>query len=138
MATQEPILIICPVAKIHKPKPKRINKKSNIFPYNKKSNFNNRQIKPRSSRINNYEYKKNIKNNHQEKNEKFSFNLDLISLEEIENDFKVFKSKSEEIEEQRELIKLIGKADDEYFRKECFTNSQRIKRPQKPFCKNIE
>ena len=61
MATQEPILIICPVAKIHKPKPKRINKKSNIFPYNKKNNFNNKQIKSRTSRINNHEYKKKYK-----------------------------------------------------------------------------
>ena len=135
MATQEPILIICPVAKIHKPKPKRINKKSNIFSYNKKNNFNNKQIKQRTSRIGNHEHKKNIKNNHQEK---FSFNLDMISLQEIENDFKIFKSKSEEIEEQRELIKLIGKADDEYFGNDCYRNSQRIKRPQKPFCKIIE
>ena len=134
MASKEPLLIICAEPKIHKPKPKRINKKSNIYQYNKKSNHYNRYSNPRTSRMNNHEQKK-MKN--YDKNE-HCFNLDLISLEEIENDFKEFKSKSEEIEVQRELINLMRRASDESCRNDSFRNFQRIKRPQKPFCTNIE
>ena len=63
---------------------------------------------------------------------------DLISFEEIENDFKDFKSKSEDIQVQKELIQLIRKAENESCRNECYENYKRIKRPQNPFCKNIE
>ena len=136
MASTEPLLIICAEPKIHKPKPKRINKKSNIYQYNKKSNNYNRHLNHRSQR-NNYEQKKNKNCLHEDKNE-MCFNLDLISLEEIENDFKLFKSKSEEIEVQRELINLMKRASDESYRNESYKNFQRIKRPQNPFCKNIE
>ena len=63
MASKEPWLIICKETKIHKPKPKRINKKVNNFQYNRKNIYNNRHSKPRNSRMNNHEYKKgnNIK-----------------------------------------------------------------------------
>ena len=134
MASIEPLLIICADPKIHKPKPKRIIKKSYIYQYNKKSNHYNRYSNPRTSRMNNHDQKKK----NYEKNEKLCFNLDLISLEEIENDFKEFKSKSEEIEVQRELINLIRRAPDETCRNDSYRNFQRIKRPQKPFCTNIE
>ena len=135
MASKEPLLIICAEPKIHKPKPKRIIKKSNIYQYNKKSNHYNRYSNPRTAKMNNHDQKK-MKN--YEKNEKLSFNLDLISLEEIENDFKEFKSKSEEIEVQKELINLMRRASDESYRNDNYKNFQRIKRPQKPFCTNIE
>ena len=138
MSKSEPIVIICPVAKIHKPKPRRLNKKTNIYQYNKKCNINQKQLKQKPLKLNSHEYKKNLKKVfHEDKKEKVSFNLDLISLEEIENDFKEFKSKNEEIEEQRELIKLIGKANEEYYKKDCIRNMHKIKRPLKPFCKNI-
>ena len=122
MATSKPIIIICAEPKIHKPKPKRINKKSNIFQYNKKCLYNNRQFKQRNSRMNNNEYKKcNMKCFvHDERNKNISFNLDLISLEEIENDFKEFESKNEEIEAKRELIHLLWKADNETKRNDCY------------------
>ena len=74
---------------------------------------------------------------HDEKNKNLPFNLNSISLEEIENDFKEFKIKNEETEVQRELIDLILKADNESCRNECNLNCQRIRRPQKTFCKNI-
>ena len=137
MASKEPLLIICKETKIHKPKPKRINKKVNNFQYNRKNIYNNRHSKPRNSRMNNHEYKKgnNIKNYlYEEKRKKLSFNLDMISLEEIENDFKEFKSKSEDIEVQKELLNLIRRAEHESFRNDC----ERIKWPQNPFCRNIE
>ena len=139
MSKSEPIVIICPVTKIHKPKPRRLNKKTNIFQYNKKSNINKKQLKQKPLKLKSHEYKKNLKNYfHEEKKEKVSFNLDLISLEEIENDFKEFKSKNEEIEEQKELIQLIGIANEEYYKNDCLRNIHKIKRPLKPFCKNIE
>ena len=140
MATTKPIIIICTEPKIHKPKPKRINKKSNIFCYNKKGLYNNRQIKPRNSRMNNNDHKKSNTKNfiHDEKNKNLSFNLDLISLEEIENDFKDFKSKNEEIEVQRELLNLIKKAGCETCRNNCYRNFQRVRRPKNLFYKNVE
>ncbi len=137
MAAKEPLIIVCSNSKIYRPKPKRINKKYNIYQHNKKCAYNNRQPKQRNLRMeNNNEYKKNIIKNYlyEEKKKNLSFNLDLISLEEIDNDFKEFKSKSEEIEVQNELINLMKKTNNESL-KEQFQN---IKRPEKPFCKNIK
>ena len=137
MAAKEPLVIACSNSKIFRPKPKRMNKKYNIYQYNKKCVYNNRQPKQKNSKADyNNESKKNALKNYlyEEKNKALSFNLDLISLEEMENDFKEFKSKSEEIEVQNELINLIRKSDNEYFNE----NVQIIKRPKKPFCKNFK
>ena len=92
-----------------------------------------------TSNSNKNEFKKNNMKYfvHDEKNKNLPFNLNSISLEEIENDFKEFKIKNEETEVQRELIDLILKADNESCRNECNLNCQRIRRPQKTFCKNI-
>ena len=134
MAKTEPVLIICKEPKIHKPKPKRVNKKTNIFQYNK-SNINNRQSNKKTNKINNQENRRGKNYFGEDKRKQYSFNLDLISFEEIENDFKIFKSKSEEIEEQRELINLLKKSCDESCRNDNF---QKIRRPKKPSCINID
>ena len=138
MSASEPALIFCSVPYIHKPKPRRINKKSNYVLYNYKYNINNRQFNQRAKN-NNIEFKKSKKhhNTHEEKKE-YSFNLDLISLEEIENDFKEFESKNEEIEVKRELLHLLWKADNETNRNDCCRNFQGIRRPQRSFCKNFK
>ena len=138
MSASEPALIFCSVPYIHKPKPRRINKKSNYVLYNYKYNINNRQFNQRAKN-NNIEFKKSKKhhNTHEEKKE-YSFNLDLISLEEIDNDFKELKSKFEEIEEQKELIQLIFKTENEIHKNEANLNSKRIKRSKKPFCINVQ
>ena len=138
MATKEPLLIICKETKIHKPKPRRINKKSNIVQYNNRGIYMNRQPKQRGQRIDNHELKKLNKLQNYINGKKHSFNLDLISFEEIEKDFKDFKSKSEEMKAQKELIQLIRKAENESCRNECYENYKKIKRPHNPFCKNIE
>ena len=138
MATKEPLLIICKETKIHKPKATRINMKSNIVQYNNGGIYMNRQPKQRGQRIDNHELKKLNKLQNYINGKKHSFNLDLISFEEIEKDFKDFKSKSEDIQVQKELIQLIRKAESESCRNECYENYKRIKRPQNPFCKNIE
>ena len=138
MAAKEPLVIPCSNAKIFRPKPKRINKKYNIYQFNKKCVYNNRQPKQKNSKADyNNESKKNVLKNYlyEEKNKALSFNLDFISLEEIDKDFKEFKSKSEELEVQNELINLMKKADNEYYYND---NVQIIKRPKKPFCKNFK
>ena len=138
MAAKEPLVIACSNSKIFRPKPKRINKKYNIYQYNKKCVYNNRQPKQKNSKADyNNESKKNALKNYlyEEKNKALSFNLDFISLEEIDKDFKEFKSKSEELEVQNELINLMKKADNEYYYSD---NVQIIKRPKKPFCKNFK
>ena len=137
MAAKEPLVIACSNSKIFRPKPKRMNKKYNIYQYNKKCVYNNRQPKQKNSKADyNNESKKNALKNYlyEEKNKALSFNLDFISLEEIDKDFKEFKSKSEELEVQNELINLMKMADNEYYNE----NVQIIKRPKKPFCKNFK
>ena len=137
MAAKEPLVIVCSNSKIYKPKPKRMNKKYNIYQYNKKCSYNNRQPKQKNLRVDfNNESKKNIIKNylHDEKNKALSFNLDFISLEEMDKDFKEFKSKSEELEVQKELMNLMKETDNECYNE----NYQIIKRPEKPFCKNIK
>ena len=137
MAAKEPLKIVGSQTKIYRPKPKRISKKFNIYQYNKKCGYNNRQPKQKNLWNDfNIEQKKNYTKNYfyEEKNKALSFNLDLISLEEIENDFKEFKSKSEDLEAQNELINLIRSMDNECYNE----NVQLIKRPEKPFCKNFK
>ena len=137
MAGKEPIMIMCSTSKIYQPKPKRINKKFNIYQYNKKCVYNNRQLKTRKIMSDfNYENKKNCIKNYfyEDKNKALSFNLDLISLEEINKDFKEFKSKSEELEVQNELVSLIKEADNEHYREDFHL----IKRPENPSCTNIK
>ena len=66
-----------------------------------------------------------------------SQNIDLISYEEIENDFKLLKAKSEIIEVQNELLKLLeNSTNDTSFDEE--TKNKAIKRPKNTFYKNFE
>ena len=138
MSAKEPTLIVCSVPNIHKPKPRRINKKSNYYLYNNKHNINNNRPFNQRTKNNNVELKKHKKHNIYEEKKKYSFNLDLIPLEEIENDFKELKSKFEEIEEQKELIQLIYKTESELLKNENNLNAKRIKRSKKPFCINVQ
>ena len=114
MASIKPVLIICEEPIIHKPKPKRINKIQSNMSYIRKDHFSNRLfIKNKMSRKLNHGKRSKIAHNN-EKPEKISFNLDLISLEEIENDFNEIKSKNEELEVQKELLNLLRKANNKY------------------------
>ena len=133
MATAQPMAIKYTEPKIHRPKPKRINKNPNIFQYNKKILFYNKQIRTKNTKNNMNDFKKNNMKYflNDDKSKNLSFNLDFISLEEIEKDFKEFKSKNEEIEVQRELIDLIKKSEHESCRNDC-TNCHKIRRPEKP------
>ena len=136
MASVEPLLIICDEPIIHKPKPKRIHKIQNNTPCNNNGLFNNRLLKPKTSRTNNHHENKNNKIKNKQK--KLSFNLDLISLEEIENDFNDFKSKSEDIEVQKELITLLKKTNNNGNCNRRCINIGKYKRPINPVYKNYE
>ena len=137
MASIKPVSIICDEPIIHKPKPKRINKLHSNMSYFTNGHFSNRQFNQNKiSRRHNHG--KNNKNNNNTKPEKISFNLDLISLEEIENDFNEIKSKNEEIEVQKELLNLLRNANNHYKNENCPNNFRKFKRPKNPDYKNFE
>ena len=140
MSSIKPAIIICDEPIIHKPKPKRTHKIQNNMPYHYNNGpSNNRRLNHEKNyrKNNNYESKNNkIKN---KTSDKLSFNLDLISLEEMENDFNEFKSKSEEIEVQRELLNLLRNANNNYNKNELKNRKfGKYKRPENPACKNYE
>ena len=138
MASIKPVLIICEEPIIYKPKPKRINKIQSNMSYIQKDHFGKRLFNQNKiSRRHNHG--KNNKNNYNnKKSEKISFNLDLISLEEIENDFNEIKSKNEEIEVQKELLNLLRNANNHYKNENCPNNFRKFKRPKNPDYKNFE
>ena len=137
MASIKPVLIICDEPIIHKPKPKRINKIQSNMSYFNNGHFSNRQFN-QNKISRRYNHGKNNKNNNNRKTEKISFNLDLISLEEIENDFNEIKSKKEEIEVQKELLNLLRNANNHYKNENCPNNFRKFKRPKNPYYKNFE
>ena len=132
MASIKPVLIICNEPIIHKPKPKRINKIQSNMSY-----FNNGLFSNRKFNQNKITRRHNIGKNNG-KPEKISFNLDLISLEEIENDFNEIKSKNEEIEVQKELLNLLKNANNHYKNENCPNYFGKFKRPKNPDYKNFE
>ena len=138
MASIKPVLIICDEPVIHKPKPKRINKIQNNMPHINIGHFSHRQLNQNQNKMNRrHNHEKKRKNNNKGK-EKMSFNLDLISLEEIENDFNEFKSKNEEIEVQKELLNLLRNANNNYKNENYCNNFRNLKRPKNPDYKNYE
>ena len=138
MASNNPVLIICDVPVIHRPKPKRIYKMQYNMSHNNNGLLNNRRLNPgKKTRKNHHENKINKLNN--KTFGKISFNLDLISLEEIENDFNEFKSKNEEIEVQKELLNLLRKAKNNNHQKENIRrNFGKFTEMNCPDCKNCE
>ena len=103
------VLIVCDEPVIHKPKPKRIHKMQYSISGGNNALFNNRPLNPKKIPRKKYYDNKNNKINYKTSS-KLPFNLDLISLEEIENDFNEFKTKNEEVEVQKELLNLLKKA----------------------------
>ena len=120
---------------LYRPKPKKlylthiINKDKNSykkhFPLspNSNSNFN----------FNNMKKKKKYK---EKKNNKFDINK--ISLEEIETDFNLLKARSEIIEVENELLSLLRNSTKENSMEEDTKDTIKIKRPKNPFLQNLE
>ncbi len=131
MASIKPLVIICDEPIIHKPKPKRNHKIQNNKPY-RKGHSNSRTIKTENLRSNNQQ-DSNIFRFKKMQSQEIKFNLDLISVEEIKNDFECFESKSEEIKVQKELLNLLKNEDDNYEK-----NVRKCKRPENPQYDNFE
>ena len=142
MSSIKPAIIICEDPIIHKPKPRRTHKIQNNIPHQYNNGlFSNRPLnQSKKFRKNNNNGNKNNNKVKNKTSDKLSFNLDLISLEEIENDFKEFKSKSEETEVQRELLNLLRNANNNNYNNNDLTCRKfgKYKRPENPDCKNYE
>ena len=120
---------------LYRPKPKKlyithiINKDKNSykkhFPLSPTSNSN--------FNLNNMKKKKNYK---EKKNSKFDINK--ISLEEIETDFNLLKARSEVIEVENELLSLLRNSTKENSIEEDTKDTIKIKRPKNPFLQNLE
>ena len=122
-------LIICDEPVIHKPKPKRIHRMEYSMSHSNNGLFNNRRLNQGKILRKKYHENKNNKiNNRISRN--LPFNLDLISLEEIENDFNEFKSKNEEIEVQKELLNLLKKANNNKYKRENIRTLRNFKKSE--------
>ena len=120
---------------LYRPKPKKlyithiINKDKNSykkhFPLSPTSNSN--------FNLNNMKKKKNYK---EKKNSKFDINK--ISLEEIETDFNLLKARSEVIEVENELLSLLRNSTKENSMEDDTKDTIKIKRPKNPFLQNLE
>ena len=124
---------------LYRPKPKKLCIAHNIvkdknsykkhFPLspNSNSNFNLKNMKNKNH-INKYCKKK--------KNSKFDINK--ISLEEIETDFNFLKARSEVIEVENELLSLLRNSTKENSMEDDTKDTIKIKRPKNPFLQNLE
>ena len=121
------VLIICDEPVIHKPKPKRIHKIQYNMSHGNNNLFNNRRLKADKIQRKNYHDNEINKINYKA-SKNLPFNLDLISLEEMENDFNEFKSKSEEIEVQKELLNLLRNANNNNKKENICRNFRNFKK----------
>ena len=122
--SNEPKFIVSDINIIYKPKPKRLYK-------------TNLKLAPHShvNKIKKQKHKKSSENfdlNLKKQGSAKSQNIDLISFEEIENDFKMLKAKSEIFEVENELLKLLeNSTKDSSFDKE--RKNKMIERPKNIF-----
>ena len=118
--------------KIYRPKPKKLFIASTL-----KKHLNHKHSTKKSHTIllsNFNEIKRN--NDHilcGSENKKNEIDFSLLSLEEIEKDFFLFKAKSEEIKVEKELKKLIENPN-----KTFCNDSEFIERPKNPFYENFK
>ena len=127
VVSNEPKLIICETDIIYKPKPKKLYKSNlKLSPLNnlaRSSNENQKHARKNKKKRENWnlDLKKDIAK---------SQNFELISFEEIENDFKELKTLSERVQVENELLILLeNSTKDTSFEEE--KKRKRIARPQK-------
>ena len=123
---------------LYRPKPKKlyiihtINKDKNsfkkYFPLSPTSNSN--------FNLKNMKNENHIKKRKEKKNSKFDINK--ISLEEIETDFNLLKHRSEVIEVENELLSLLRNSTKENSMEDDIKDIIKIKRPKNPFLQNLE
>ena len=122
--------IVSDINIIYKPEPKRLCKK-----YLKLSNLSHgNKIKKQKHKKSN----ENINLKLKKKDIVKSQNLDEITFEEIENDFKLLKAKSEIFEVENELLKLLKNATKDSSFDEEERKNKMIESPKNIFYKNIE
>ena len=115
--------------------------------HNKKNNRNKKQypLTPVPNSKCNYNNDINGKNKNKNEsklkvNKKSKFDFEKISIEEIENDFiklKERKTRSEEYNEEKEILYLLRNSTKDNSIDENFKESKKIKRPKKPFLENF-
>ena len=127
VVSNEPKSIICEADIIYKPKPKKLYKSNlKLAPLNnlaRRSNENQKHARKNKKKRENWNL--NLK-----KDITKSQNFELISFEEIENDFKELKTLSERVQVENELLILLeNSTKDTSFEEE--KKSKRIARPPK-------
>ena len=136
VAKNEPKLVICEANIIYKPKPKKIYKSnlklSPINHFSKNSHENKNHFRKNKKKKENWNL--NLKKEGIAKSQKF----ELISFEEIENDFKELKAQSERVKVENELLKLLENSTKDTSFDEEEEKNKKIKRPKNINYKNFE
>jgi hypothetical protein len=123
---------------LYRPKPKKlyiihtINKDKNSF----KKHFPLSPTSNSNFNLKNMKNENHIKKRKEKKNSKFDINK--ISLEEIETDFNLLKARSEVIEVENELLSLLRNSTKDNSMDEDTKDTIKIKRPKNPFLQNLE
>ena len=121
----EPKFIISDINIIYKPKPKRLCKTNLKFT----PHFHGNKIKKQKLKKRCENFDLNLKKQGSAKSQ----NIDLISFEEIENDFKMLKAKSEIFEVENELLKLLENSTKDSSFEEEKRKNKKIERPKNIF-----
>ena len=137
VVSEEPKLIVSDINIIYKPKPKRAyksNSKSSPF-----SHFNRKDFRKEKKQKHKLKKKKENWNLNLDKNGiSKSQNFDSISIEEIENDFKKLKARSEIFEVENELLNLLENSTNDTSFNEDERKNKVVERPKNIFYKNLE
>ena len=135
--SEEPKLIVSDINIIYKPKPRRAYK-SNTQP-SPVSNFINLNLKNEKKPKNKMKKKTdNLDLNLNKNGISKSQNFESISIEEIENDFKKLKARSEIFDVENELLKLLENSTNDTSFNEDGKKDKAIERPKNIFYKNLE
>ena len=136
VVSNEPKLLVSDINIIYKPKPRKVfisnfelSSKSNFTTNHPENKMHNRKHKHRKKHEN-----WNLKKNGITKGQ----NFDLISLDEIEKDFKELKARREILQVQKELLKLLENSSNYTRFGEEEKKTQVIKRPKNLLYKNFE
>ena len=136
MTSNESKLIICDGPKILRPKPKKLISSIKISTKIKNKFCQNPPCKTPISRISFQNY--HIKNYWKNKSMSNNSDLNSISFEEMENDFKTIRKRSEMNKIEKELIGLLKKSSNTTIADENYENNEDIERSENQFYKNFE
>ena len=135
--SNEPELIMNDINIIYRPKPKKVYKSN--FELSPKSNtISNQDSKTHGKKHKNRKKHENLNLNLKKNGMTKSQNFDLISFEEIENDFKMLKAQSERVQVENELLKLLENSTEDTSFDEDDIKRKKIKRSKIPYFSNIK